>query len=211
MFVRVFEGSPAGDWWIILDLDENVQVGAGLDSTAEHGIILAASLANLGMRAGRSVGLITFGEDLVWLPPNMSDEHNWSILRELAVVDPGQRSLSNLLDLARPSLSRNTSLIVITPAVSGAWLESLLAVRRYEVVPTVLLFDPLTFGGTGQSFGLKDTLTQLGIVHDIIPKDLLDHQEIEPGQAGHWEWRVTPLGKAIPMLTQDELIWRNLN
>ncbi len=211
MFVRVFEGSPAGDWWIILDLDETVQVGEGLDSTAEHGIILAASLANLGMRAGRSVGLITFGEDLVWLPPNMSDEHNWSILRELAVVDPGQRSLSSLIDLARPGLTRNTSLIVITPAVSGAWLESLLAVRRQEVVPTVLLFDPITFGGQVQPHGMQDVFTNLGIVHDIIPKDLLDREEIEPGREGHWEWRVTPLGKAIPMLTQDEMIWRNLN
>jgi len=211
MYVRVFEGSPAGDWWIILDLDESVQAGEGLDSTAEHGIILAASLANLGMRSGRSVGLIAHGEDLVWLPPNMSDEHNWSILRELAVVAPGHRPLSDLLDLARPSLNRNTSLIVITPAVKGAWLESLLAARRQQVVPTVLMFDPVTFGGEGQTFSLKGALTQLGIVHDILPKDLLDPKVIEPGRVGHWEWRVTPLGRAVPLVDDAALVWRNLN
>ena len=86
LFVRVFEGSPAGDWWIILDLDQDVQIGENQDSTQEHGIILAASLADLGMRTGHSVGLITHGDKLLWLPPRMSDEHNWDILRSLAMT-----------------------------------------------------------------------------------------------------------------------------
>ena len=38
-FVRVMESIPAGDWWIILDLDQAIQVGTGQDSTMEHGII----------------------------------------------------------------------------------------------------------------------------------------------------------------------------
>jgi len=210
LFVRVFEGAPAGDWWIILDLDETVQAGEGLDSTAEHGVILAASLANLGMRAGRSVGLIAHGKRLVWLPPNMSDDHNWTILRELALVEAGQKPLSELLDLARPDLGQNTSLILITPAVAGKWLEALLAVRRQQVVPTVLMLDPVSFGGRASARGLEDSLSGLGIVHEVIPRELLDHQEIQPGREGHWEWQVTPLGKAVPKMTQDELIWRNL-
>ncbi len=211
MFVRIFEGSPAGDWWIILDLHDAVQAGEGLDSTLEHGIILAASLANLGMQAGRSVGLIAHGQELVWLPPNMSDEHNWSILRELAVVDPGQKPLAELLDIVRPNLAKNTSLIVITPAVEGAWMESLLSVQRQQVVPTVLLFDPVTFGGQQSVDPLKTIFNQFEIVHDIIPKQLLDREEIEPGREGHWQWRVTPLGRAIPLLDQDDLVWRNLS
>jgi uncharacterized protein (DUF58 family) len=210
-YVRVFEGSPAGDWWIVLDLDETVQVGKGLDSTGEHGVILAASLADLGMRTGRSVGLITYGKELVWLAPNMSDEHNWSILRELALIEPGHKSLSDLLDLARPGLSQNTSLIVITPAVDGKWTESLIAIRRQHVVPTVLMFDPLTFGGQTPVQSLTDNLSRLGIVHDVVPKNLLDNDEIQPGREGHWEWRITPLGRAVPVLEPESLTWRNLN
>jgi uncharacterized protein (DUF58 family) len=210
LFVRVFEGAPAGDWWIILDLDESIQVGEGLESTEEHGVILAASLANLGMRSGRSVGLIAHGENLVWLAPNMSDEHNWSILRELALIKPGQRTLSELLDMARPSLGQNTSLIVLTPAVGGQWIESLLAVRRQQVVPSILILDPVSFGGETPVSGLTDSLSRLGIVHDVITKDLLDREEIQPGREGHWEWRITPLGRAIPVLEPEELTWRNL-
>lgn len=211
LFVRVFEGAPAGDWWIILDLDESCQVGAGQASTAEHGIILAASLANLGMRAGRSVGLITFGEELVWLAPNMSDDHNWQILRSLALIEPGKCSLSDLLKLAQPSLGQNTSLIVITPSVEGKWIESLIAIRHQQVVPTILLFDPLSFGGTVPVQTLTDQLSRLGIVHDVISKDLLDHGETHPGREGHWEWRVTPLGRAVPSIAPEALLWRNLS
>ncbi len=211
LFVRIFEGSPAGDWWIILDLEDRVQVGEGLDSTEEHGIILAASLANLGMRTGRSVGLITHGNELVWLMPNMSDEHNWSILRELALIQTGEHPLSDLLSLAQSGLGQNTSLIVITPDVSGLWLESLLAIRRQEVVPTVLVFDPTTFGGDLQADMTAKNLARLGIVHEVIPKSLLDQDEIRPGQEGHLEWRVTPLGRAVPDFEPEKLIWRGLN
>jgi uncharacterized protein (DUF58 family) len=210
LFVRVFEGSPAGDWWIILDLDEGVQVGEGLDSTQEHGIILTASLADLGMRTGRSVGLITHGEDLVWLTPNMSDEHNWFILRELALIQPGKRSLADLLDIAKSGLNQNTSLIVITPDVTGTWLEHLLTIRLQEVVPTVLVFDPISFGGKLRADGISKSMSQFGIVHEVIPKSLLDQDEIRPGEEGHLEWRVTPLGRAVPIIEPEKLTWRNL-
>jgi len=210
LFVRIFEGAPAGDWWIILDLDEAVQVGNGQESTEEHGVILTASLANLGMRSGRSVGMISHGKDLVWLSPNMSDEHNWSILRELALIEPGTKSLSELLDIVRPGLSQNTSLIVITPDVSGKWVEPLIGIRRHQIVPTVLLFDPSTFGADTQVQGVTGDLSRLGIVHDVISKDLLDREDVQPGREGLWEWRITPLGRAVPILDPEELNWRNL-
>jgi len=211
LFVRVFEGSPAGDWWIILDLDESVQIGEGENATQEHGIILSASLADLGMRTGHSVGLIAHGNELVWLPPRMSDEHNWEILRSLALIETGQQPLSELLEMARPSLGQNTSLIVITPAVDGPWVEALIGMRPQGIVPTMMIFDPETFGGAGNLSALREYLGSLGITHEVISRELLDRSEARPGQSGHWEWRVTPLGKAMPILQPDELSWRNLN
>jgi hypothetical protein len=127
------------------------------------------------------------------------------------LIQSGTRSLSEILDISQSGLGHNTSLIVITPDVSGRWLESLLAVRRLEVVPTVLIFDQSTFGGDNYVDGLVQDLSQLGIVHDVIPKSLLDQDEIRPGQEGHLEWRVTPLGRAVPDFEPEKLIWRNLN
>ena len=210
LIVRIFEGAPAGDWWIILDLEADVQAGSGLDSTGEHGVILAASLANQGMRSGRSVGLITHGQDLVWLPPNMSDEHNWSILRELALVETGEMDLAHLLDLSRPGINQNTSLIVITPAVDGKWLEALMAIKRQHIIPTVLLFDPQTFGAEVSAQSMAESLSLFGVVNEVIPKDLLDQEEIQPGKEGEWQWRITPLGKAVPAMDSEDMVWRGL-
>ena len=141
----------------------------------------------------------------------MSDEHNWQILRSLALIEPGQRPLAELLEMARPSLGRNTSLIIITPSVDGLWVKAILGLRRQGVVPTVMVFDLQTFGGSGNLPALKDYLANLGITHEIISHDLLDRREARPGQSGHWDWRVTPLGKAMPTLQPDDLSWRNLN
>lgn len=211
LYVRVFEGEPAGDWWIILDLESSTQIGSGQESTIEHGIILAASLANLGMRSGRSVGLIARGKEIVWLSPNMSDDHNWQILRSLALVEPGDQPLSSVLNVAQPVLGQNTSLILITSSVKGDWLEALLAIRQQQVVPTVLLLDPHTFGGSESVQGISDQLSRLGIVHDVIGKSLLEQSETQPGRAGQWEWRITPLGRAVPMVPPEALVWRNLS
>ncbi len=209
-FVRVFERSPAGDWWIILDLDQDVQVGEGENSTQEHGIILAASLADLGMRTGRSVGLAAHGEDLVWHHPQMSDEHKWNILHSLALIEPGSASLTELLELIRPSATRNASLIIITPALSGKWLTALLALRRLGVIPTVLLFDTQSFGSAEDPSNLTTDLVAQGITHQIIPRELLEHSEVRTGQEKDWGWRDSPIGRVMPSLAREELSWRDL-
>lgn len=195
-FVRVFEGAPTGDWWIILDLDANVQIGEDQNATDEHGIILAASLTDRGMRTGHAVGLAAHGKDeLIWRRPEVSDEAQGAILRSLALVEPGQVSLAKLLAYAGPLLGQNTSLIVITPAVNGAWLTSLMGIRRKGAIPTVLLFNPLTFGGLQSAEHVQKQLTSQGIHHQIISRELLDyhHTQLEQSKGDHW-YSTLPIG-----------------
>jgi uncharacterized protein (DUF58 family) len=210
LFVREYERSPAGDWWIILDMDRQIQVGEGQNATQEHGIILAASLTDLGMRAGRSVGFAAHGDELAWHRPRLSDEYKWEILRSLALLEPGEVSLTELLELVRPSADRKASLIIITPAVDGKWLPSLLALRRLGVVPTVLLFDTQTFGTTGSPSGLADDLAALGITYQIIPRELLDRGERQKGEQVDWGWRDDAAGGVIPSLPRKEFSWRDI-
>ena len=89
-YVRIFDGTPAGDWWIFLDLHSQVQSGEGWDSTQEHGIILAASLADRGLRENQSIGLVANGKELVWLSPQGDDSQRWEILRALAMIETAQ-------------------------------------------------------------------------------------------------------------------------
>jgi len=210
LFVRLFDSTPTGDWWIYLDLDRRVQVGNGQNSTTEHGIILAASLADAGLRTGRAVGLVTCGSELVWLPPQMGEGQRWEILRTLALVEPGTRPLNELLAGARPTLRERASLIVITPAIHGQWLEALVHLLRCGASPTVLLLDPTSFGGNGDARGTQALLSNLGIPCHLIPRELLDRPEARPGKEGHWEWLSTPYGRAIAVRQPRNLAWRAL-
>ena len=124
-YSRVLDGAPASDWWIALDVDSNVQAGQGWENTIELGIILAASLADRGLRARHSVGLLASGEQTVWLKPQSGEHHRLEILRALAMLEPGQLPLSELLERANPTLGNRISLIVITPSIKNDWLSSL--------------------------------------------------------------------------------------
>ena len=210
LFVRLFDSTPASDWWVFLDLDQSVQVGEGEGSTEEHGIILAASLADRGLRAGHGVGLVMHGESLVRMPPQCTQGHRMEILRELAVATTGDHPLNQLLERARPSFGRGASLVIITSNVEGDWIQALLPLLWSGVTPTVLLLDPASFGGTGDVNSPLALLSSLGIARYVITRDLLDRPEARPGRAGHWEWRSLGTGRAIPIRRPSDTSWRKL-
>ncbi len=205
-FVRLFDGTPASDWWIFLDLERRVQVGEGQDSTEEHGVILAASLADRGLRLRRAVGLAVHGRELVWLLPQGGDNHRLEILRALALVSPGAYPLAELLMRTRFSLGQHASLIIVTPAVESSWVEALIPLLRRGVVPTVLLLDPASFGGTGDARETALALTDLKVTHYIIGRDLLVLPELQPRQ----EWRVIGTGRAMPVRRRYDVPWKVL-
>jgi uncharacterized protein (DUF58 family) len=210
LFVRQFDSTPSGDWWIVLDADESVQAGKGATSTEEHAVILAASLADRGLRLGRAVGLVAHGEPLIWLPPRQGDRQRWEILRSLALLQPAQRPLGDLLAGLRKPLGRQTSLVIITPNTSGSWLKDLLPLLWQGAVPTVLLLDPLSFGGSGDAKALFEHLARWGVYRQLITPDLLDRPEAQPGKRGHWEWRITPTGRAVAVNPPRDTGWKTL-
>ncbi len=208
--VRLFDSTPTSDWWIFLDLNQPVQIEQGQHSTLEHGVILAASLADLGLRSGRAVGLVALGKDSVWLPPRQGEPQRWQILRELALVSAGSHSLQDVLSRAKPAFKQRSSIIVITPDIRGDWIQSLFSFLRGGVIPTILLFDPGSFGGAGDARGAMGLLTELEIAHHLITRDVLDRPEANPGRAGYWEWHASPLGKAVAIHKPRDMRWKAL-
>ncbi|MGD2216646.1 MAG: DUF58 domain-containing protein [Gemmatimonadales bacterium] len=226
LYVRLFEGVPAGDWWILLDMNQRVQVGQGLDATEEHGVILAASLADRGLRSGKAVGLVTHGEELVWLSPRGGEGRRWEILRALALIGPGECPLSEGLTQIGPAFGRYASLVIITPDLRSQWVEALVPLIRQDIIPTVLLLDRASFGEAGQTSegtaraeeDARATVRQattllsgLGIAHHVISRDFLDRSAMQPGKRGHWEWRVLGTGHAVPVRRPQEAEWRGLS
>ena len=210
LYVRQFEHMPASDWWIFLDLERRVQLGHGFESTEEHAVILAASLANRGLREGHAVGLVTCSPDLAWIAPRHSSGHLMSLLQPLALARPGQLPLSTLLEDAQKSVRHGASLIIITPDVQSGWAAALLQLVRLGLTPTVLLLDPLSFGGSASSAGAQALLNDYGIAHYVIQSDLLNRPEAHPGHQGQWDWRVLGSGKAVAVRKPADTGWRTL-
>lgn len=211
LYVRNFDATPASDWWIFLDLEASVQVGEGQNSTEEHAMILAASLADRGLNLGHAVGLAAVErEKTIWLPPAHSADQRLQILRHLALARPGKAPLAQLLQAARPALRRGASLIVISASLQASWLEALAFFVHNRVQPTVLLLDPASYGADLDSKPMQASLVSLGAPPYIIQRELLDRPEARPGHAGEWEWRVTGFGRAIPLHKPADLSWHKV-
>ena len=207
LFVRQFEQTPSSDWWICLDLNRDVQAGEGDLSTEEYGVILAASLADRGLRMRHPVGLAACAQETVWIPPRHSPGQLIDILRALAMVKPGGRRVEELLDHVRPSMRTGASLILITPDLRPEWISALMQLVRMGVTPTVLLLDPASFGGQQHARELADWFQRYGITNTVISADLLDRPAAE-GHEAEWEWRIGGTGKAVPVRRPIQVQWR---
>ncbi len=208
-FVRQFEGMPAGDWWILLDLDQENMLGTGSDSTEEQGVVLAASLAARGLKEEHPVGLAVNGNEPSWIVARRNEYQQRALLKSLAVACPSNLGLQDYLQRIGPSLTSNCCLLIITANVSFQWAESLLPLMWRGIQPTVFLLDPLTFGGTAEAGPVSDSLRMMGIACHVIPHQMLDKHQIQPGHEGEWEWRISGTGKAIAVKT-PVADWRRL-
>ena len=209
LFVRQFEQMPSSDWWICLDMYRKAQAGEGDLSTEEYGVVLAASLADRGLRMGHSVGLVTCAQDLVWIPPRRTSGQLIDILRALAMVKPGGYKVEELLDQVRPNIQNGATMILITPDLRPEWIAALMRLVNIGVTPTVLLLDPLSFGGERSARGMANWFQQHGITNTVIAADLFDLPVMD-GHTGEWEWRIAGSGKAVPVRKPIQVEWRRM-
>lgn len=208
-FVRQFEGTPAGDWWLVLDLDRETQLGMGWDSIEEHSIILTSSLAAQGLNADHPVGLSINGGQSDWIVPRRNEYQLRSLLKALAVAAPSEIHLKDYLLRVGASFSSHCSLLIITADTNPEWIQALIPLVWRGIMPTVFLFDPVTFGGSAETKGISQVLRSMSIPCHVIPKELLDQPQARPGHEGEWEWRISATGKAYAVRSAQE-DWRGL-
>jgi uncharacterized protein (DUF58 family) len=173
LFVRQFDNTPGADWWIALDLDEEAQVGEEENSTEEAAIVVAASLADRALRERQSVGLAA-DDGRVWLPPRSEVGQRWEILRALALASTTDATLGALLRNLRRTMRGSSSLIIISASTNPDWVGDLYPLLQLGTVPTVLLLDPISFGGSASLSAVVDALARAGVRHSIVPKELLE-------------------------------------
>jgi uncharacterized protein (DUF58 family) len=170
----VFDAAPAGNLWIVLDMSEEVHVGVGEQSTQEHAVVLAASLADRGLRRGRPVGLVSADDEPVLKMPRGGEFQRWGILHSLALVSLGHRRLAELLLSFSFAFGRDSSLVVLTPDTDPNWVDALASLTQTGTSATVMMLDPQSFGGEGDVDRVMSALVELGVGSHLVTPDLLE-------------------------------------
>jgi uncharacterized protein (DUF58 family) len=106
------------------------EVGANVNrSPLELAIVLVCSLAAQALSEGRSVGLLANDGRQRLITPGRGPRQLWRILSELVDAQAtGELPLGELLrqgQLARANELTGAALVVVTPALNGAWLPAL--------------------------------------------------------------------------------------
>ena len=202
LMAKTFDLEPSGDLWILLDLDAVVQAGDGEESTEEYGVILAASLADRTLRENRAVGLAAYGRHAAsqgcepqptLAMPQKGMAQQWRILQALAAVRAGGAwPLARVLGEMDRNLGRGMALAIITPSCDPAWIAGLVPPMRRGVAPAVLLLDPVSFGGKGNTGAVGELLAQLGVPSHVIARGMPFKPIVEHRRIGRPEYRVLP-------------------
>jgi len=166
LMVKEFDLDPTIDVHILLDLDRDIQVGEGDESTEEYGVTIASSIAaHLLRQQELAVGLTISGMNDATLPLDRGERQLDRMLELLAVAHPAKpESLQRALMLESSRVARNTVLIVITPSTDLDWPGMLQHLLHRGVRPLVVLLDPSTFDARiGDAHLAYDALVAAGI------------------------------------------------
>ncbi len=211
LIVREFDAEISGDLWIVLDLDQSVQAGEGEESTEEYGVILASSLADRTLRQNRAVGLMAFGVEQSLVPPGRGKGHMWRILHNLASAKAeGTQRLSEVLHNMRETLGHGTTVLVITPSCDPDWIDALMPLTQHGLTPSVVLMDPESFsedepiGLSARAQRMQDWLADAEMTTHVIQKGYPFRHIQASKPRGFWEFKVSPLGRAIVVRRPEE-------
>jgi uncharacterized protein (DUF58 family) len=163
LMVKQFDQGSSSDMWVLFDQHIDSVVFDDDDSTDEIGATVAASVIERYNRGFLPVGYVGHGSQSLVALPDRSTHQREQIMRHIAASKPvgDVPILQTLADLER-DLGQNTSLIVVTAAEDGPWIDALGGLSRRGVRVSTVLIDRAAYGGESNSDAL-DHLTAVGV------------------------------------------------
>jgi uncharacterized protein (DUF58 family) len=200
LYVKVFEPEASSSIWLVPDLDAAAHVGEGDESSLETMVVLLASLASHLLNERLSVGLLADADSAKAILPQYGAAHFWTILRALALLQPSRsHSLVDTLALMRTLISARDSLVVITPSLKPDWPRALkqLLGRRQRNGLEVILLDPASFGGSGETHLFATLLAEQGILSNVIRRSDVQPISGTYGDVRRWEFKTLGTGHVV--------------
>jgi uncharacterized protein (DUF58 family) len=166
---KEFDSGGGNDVWIVLDLEREIHCSQGTDRTDEYAVAVAASLTNLVLREGHSVGLIACGDHEYLVPLRAGSRQMSSVLDTLTLSKTvGHKALAKVLAENARQCDRSASLIVVTSSTATEWVSVLRELRYHSLNIVVVLVDPASFGGKESLDEVVSGLAGIGIPAYVV-------------------------------------------
>ena len=164
LMVKEFDQGLSTSLWLLLDLEERVQVAEGEDTSDDLGVTIAASVAQRYQSLDVPVGLSAHGDGHYLIRPDTSPTHLHRVLEALAKAKAqGTVPLVEAITQVEIFLSRYNTLLVITPSTEGDWPLALVSLSQRGVSVVVVVVDPQSYGASRDALPLREWLASLAI------------------------------------------------
>jgi uncharacterized protein (DUF58 family) len=161
--VKQFDRGSQSHIWVVFDQQKGTTAGEGAESTDEYGATITASVVDRYSRSFLPVGYAAHGSTALVSTPDRSMAQREQIMRHIAASRPeGNTPLLNLLAELEREFSQSSSLVVVTSAGRGDWIEGLLGLYRRGVRVSVVMLDRASFGGESNERAIMD-IASLGV------------------------------------------------
>jgi uncharacterized protein (DUF58 family) len=192
LFVKAFEPEATSAMWVVLDLDESVHLGEGTESSLEKMIMAAATLASSLLEQRVPVGLVLVAEGTRVVPPQTARGGLWTILHALALIETGRTPLATALARAASVVTVRDSVAILTPSLDLSWVKVLPTMAGVATGGVdIWLFDPPSFGGSGEAAGLAELLRRQGTRTHVLRRDDVQPVEGSVARIRRWESRAS--------------------
>lgn len=184
LMVKEFDLDPTADVWLVLDMqqaahgppepDRAFATGDGAaepwrTSTEEFCVTVAASLIAHFLGQGRAVGLLAAGQHLEVNPTDRGPRQLVKLLEALAVIRAeGREPIGELLLAEAARFTRQSTVVVVTPAADDAWVSAL---AHSRVRARAVLVDAATFGGPASPLLAVGSLAAVNIPSLVLRRD----------------------------------------
>ncbi len=147
LMVKEFEQEESAKVWIVLDMEERVHRGSGLESSEEYAVTTAASIADKYLQRGLPVGITAVGNIELNLSPKPGVNQFDLIMEGLAEIKAeGAVPLAEVLRDNETVFNRYCTLIIVAPGPEGPWLGPVQRLSQKRVQTAAVVLDADSFG-----------------------------------------------------------------
>lgn len=147
LMVKTFEMDPTSNIWVVVDLQKDVQLGSGDNSTEEYAVRIATSLAYQFLQTNRMLGLLAAGAERVALDPARGSGQYARVLEAMALAEAsGSVPLERLLQEEERRFGRHTTVIIVTPSPAVEWTVAVQTLIQHGARAAAVLLEPESFG-----------------------------------------------------------------